>query len=80
MRLMEHFQLLQRVDGLIRRKSTGRPEEFAERLKITRSAMYRRLDDLKSIGAPIKYDRFSRSFYYDEPFRLPFVAGKEYAS
>ncbi len=80
MRLMEHFRLLERADGLIRRKATGRPEEFAARLNLTRSALYRRLDDLKSVGAPIKYCRNSKSFYYDEPFRLPFLATKEYIS
>ena len=77
MRLIEHFHLLERADGFIRRKATGRPEEFAARLNLTRSCLYRRLDDLKSVGAPIKYCRFSKSFYYEEPFRLPFRAGKD---
>jgi len=77
MALIDQIRLLERLDDLIRRKATGTPEDLARRLNLTRSRLYRRIDDLKSTGAPVNYCRFSKSFYYEEPFRLPFKAGKD---
>jgi len=48
------LNLLERADQLIRLEATGTPEDFAEALGISRSSLFRLLDDLKSMKAPLK--------------------------
>ncbi len=70
MTFVEHFRLMQRIHNLIRTKSTGSPKELAERLEISRSALFRYMEDLKTLGATIQYCRFRQSYYYEENFVL----------
>lgn len=69
--LREHIQTLQRIHEHIRRSGTGTPEEFAKRINVTRTTLYRRLDELKAFGAPIRYNKFRGSFYYERPYEFP---------
>lgn len=61
---------LERLDYLIRSKSTGTPDKLASRLGISRSCLYTYLSLLKDLGAPVSYCRKRNSFYYAEPGRL----------
>ncbi len=74
MRLIEHLQLLQRVDLLIRRKATGAPEELAGKLAVSRASVFRHINDLRALGAPIEYCRFRQYYYYEEEYTLSFDA------
>ncbi len=55
---------LKRVDLLITLKSTGTPIEFAEKLSLSVSRLYDILFEMKELGAPIKYSRTCRTYYY----------------
>jgi hypothetical protein len=55
---------------LIKFKRTGTPEEFAERMNISSSFMYRLLNDLKQMGGPIVYCPIKRSYVYAENVEL----------
>jgi len=57
---------LKKMDALIKRKSTGTPHEFARRMDLSESALYEYLVVLKQLGAPVKYCRRRRSYYYSE--------------
>lgn len=70
MNFTDHLSLIKRLHDLIRRKATGSPEELADRLNISRASLYRYINDLKSLGAPIKYNKERRCFGYEEPFDL----------
>ncbi len=72
MSLNQQLQLLKRLHELIRRKATGTPEQLAARLEMSRANMYRYLEELKTFGAPVKYCKFRRCYYYEEPFELKF--------
>ena len=64
MKLIEKLECIERVDGLIRRKSTGRPRELANRLSISESGLYELLNTMKSMGAPIYYCTRRGSYCY----------------
>ena len=68
--IFKQLNRLQQMDQLIRQKRTGNAEEFAEKLQISRRHVYNWLDDLKSYGADIAYNRSLRSFTYLRPYQI----------
>ena len=72
MTLYDRYQLMQRMHYFIRRLGTGPPAEFAQRLLISRSTLFRYLEDLSSFGASIAYDRDRETYYYTNEFNFKF--------
>ncbi len=70
--VMENIRLIEQVDQLIRMKATGKPEEFANRLRISKTKLYRTFNIMKTLGAPIVYDFTSQNFYYDKVVSFKF--------
>jgi hypothetical protein len=70
MNFLQQVEQYQRLHNLIEQSKTGTPQELAEILNISRSKLYLFLDNMKSIDAPIKYDRSLKSFFYDSSFKL----------
>jgi predicted DNA-binding transcriptional regulator YafY len=63
---MKHYlDLLQRLDLSIQQKGTGSPPEFARKMGISERSLYEYLRVLKDLGAPIKFSRQERSYYYE---------------
>jgi predicted DNA-binding transcriptional regulator YafY len=62
----ESFKRIERIDQLIRIKGTGTAEQLAEKLGISRRSVFNLLNEMKEKGAPIKYDQYRGSYYYDE--------------
>jgi predicted DNA-binding transcriptional regulator YafY len=60
-KFLERFQ---RIDDLIYRKSTGTPQQLADRLELSESTLYEYLSVMRSLGAPIAYSRERQSYYY----------------
>jgi ribosomal protein S25 len=58
------------IDKLINQEKTGTPQELAARLKISKSHLFCILKELKECGAPILYDKKSKTYYYDKYFEL----------
>ena len=73
---MKHYlNLLLRLDQFIRQKGTGSPPEFARKMGISERSLYEYLKVLKDLGAPIKWSRQDRSYYYtvEGQFRISFL-------
>lgn len=66
----EQIALLRRLDYFIQRKVSGTPMEIANRLGVSRSSLFRYLDELRNFGAEISYCRDRQCYYYKEPFQL----------
>lgn len=64
MKFVEQIERLQYLEQLIRKKSTGTPEELAERIGVSRSQLYNLISYLNDIGIDIKFSRRLNSFYY----------------
>jgi len=70
MSFIEHLDLLTRMDQWIRRKGTGTPQAFAQRLGLSKASLYRHLDLLTKLGASVAYCRLRQTFYYETEGRL----------
>ena len=65
MKLIDKIQKIERMDLMIRRKGTGKPQEFAERMRIAESTLYEYLKLMKEMGAPINFCRGRNSYKYE---------------
>lgn len=71
MRRLVDLVVLDRLDGLIRRQSTGTPHELAERLEISRSSLFELILYLREeLQAPIQYNKYMQSYIYTYPPRF----------
>lgn len=70
-----YFYRIGIIDGLIQSECTGDAQQLATQLGIARSTLFKYLNDMKELGAPIEYSRQRRTFYYREKgfFMLPFI-------
>lgn len=78
MRFNERVSLIERIDQLIRLKATGTPSSLAERLNISEASLFRIINEMKELDAPISYCIASQSYFYETPvsFRFGFY-GRE---
>jgi len=58
------------MHSLIKRKATGTPEQFANKMNMSRSALMRALNEMKELDAPICYDKIRETYYYCEQVEL----------
>lgn len=73
MSLRTYVNRIQRLDALIRRKSTGPPEELANKLDISERWLYKFLRELKEeFDCPISYDSYRQSYVYEEKGKMEF--------
>ena len=66
----EQIRQVKGLHELIRTKATGTPDDLSQRMNISRATVFRRIDDLKNLGAEIAYDRDRMTYYYLEPYEL----------
>ena len=76
MSVFEKTLKLKDVHKIIKNNIIGTPKEIAEKLEISRSCLYNYIEDLKSIGAEIEYNRTAQYFYYGNNFDLKIVIEK----
>ncbi|GAA4278043.1 hypothetical protein [Aquimarina mytili] len=64
--LIKQIELIERVDRLVRMQATGTPDDFAYKLGISKTKLYRIINVMKQLGAPIEYDHNLQSFVYEK--------------
>jgi len=70
MKAFEQLERLKRMNRLIKDEMTGTPEEFAALLGVCPSHLYRCIEEIKELGAPINFSRSRRTYYYEYEFDL----------
>jgi hypothetical protein len=63
-KLLQQIELIERVDQLIRLRATGPPPILAHRLSISEASLYRLIETLREMGAPIEFSFSSQSYVY----------------
>ncbi len=58
------------MNRLIKDETTGTPEKFAARMGISPSHLYRCIEEIKELGAPINYSRVRETYFYEFEFDL----------
>lgn len=59
------LQRLTRIDHLIRIKGTGTPVQLAGKLGLSERSVYEYLNLMREFGAPIKFDSYRETYYYE---------------
>lgn len=80
MTLIEKLRLIERIDGLIRRKATGSSRDLARRIGMSKSSVYELISLMQELGAEIEYCNNSKTFYYTEnkTLAIGFVDSNKY--
>jgi len=75
---LQKVQVIERVDRLIKLKSTGTAEDLSKRLCISRRSVYNIIELMRNMGAPVEYCLIRRTYYYSYQcdFMLGFVDSK----
>ncbi len=64
MKLVEHFERIKKMNGLIRSGNTGTPSEFAAIIGISQSHLFRYIHELELYGMDIRYSRSMKTYFY----------------
>jgi len=68
--IIHTLERLKQINELIKNKSTGKPKAFSHKIGISESHLYRCINEIKEMGAPIKFCRVQNSYYYAKPFEI----------
>lgn len=73
-KLFSQIELIERLDQLIRLRATGTPKALARKLEISESSLYRLIEMIKEMGAPVKYSVRNQCYFYlgDVDFKCGF--------
>jgi len=63
---------LERLNYLIHIKATGNPKKLSHRLNVSERSLYEYISLLRSLGAPVQYDRTRETYFYDNGFCFSF--------
>lgn len=63
--ITKQIVLIERIDQLIRLKATGSPKSLAKRLAVSEATLFRIIDVMKELNAPIRYDLQEQRYYYE---------------
>jgi len=81
--IMKQIELIERIDRLVRMQATGSPEALACRLRISKTKLYRAINTMRALNAPVVYDMAIQSFVYENEvgFKFGFFSSgvREYA-
>jgi len=70
MKSIKQLERLQQLHQRIEEENTGTPKELAKFMNISERLLYNLIEELKDISAPICYNRSSKTYYYDDDFKL----------
>lgn len=70
MKNLKNLDRLQKLHDLIDQECTGTPLELAEKMDLSRRAIFVLLEQLKDFGAEINYSRKNKTYHYCEDFEL----------
>lgn len=70
MKFLHQVERLKRMHQLIKRKATGTPQQFANRLNLSERRVYQLLKLMKELDAPIYFDRERNSYCYEYEYQL----------
>ena len=68
----EQLDLMERMHLLIRRKATGTPEAFAQKLGYSERQVFRLINTMKERGFPIVYCKQKRTYFYEKEVKFQF--------
>ncbi len=72
MQIKDKLEMLIRLHFLIEQRATGDSIQLARRLNVSKSTLFRYLNELRNFGAPIAFCTEERYYFYESEFELQF--------
>ncbi|BDD07559.1 HTH domain-containing protein [Aureibacter tunicatorum] len=72
MSVIKYLNRIERIDMLIKMKSTGQPQHLADKVGVSKRMIYEIINDMKDLGAPIKYCNYRKSYMYEREGNFKF--------
>ncbi|BFG71376.1 hypothetical protein KACHI17_22570 [Sediminibacterium sp. KACHI17] len=60
------IEQIRKINQLIIKKNTGKPAEMAVKLDCSLTTLFTYLAMMRTMGAPIQYNKFKQTYYYEE--------------
>lgn len=70
MTAIKYINRLKYLDYLVRTRSTGKPEILANKMGVSVRSTYDYINDLKELGAPVRWSVHEESYVYYEEGKL----------
>jgi len=70
MKNLKTLERLQQLHQRIAQENTGSPKELAKFMNISERSLYKLIEHLKDLTAPICYNRINNTYYYTGDFEL----------
>ena len=70
MNTFKQLEEIREAHRIIKNGNSGNSIEFSRKLYVSERKFFKILKELKGMGAPVKYDKFLKKYYYDGPFDL----------
>lgn len=68
MSLLSDLDKLALINQAIKDEQTGDPVQFARKLNVSRSMLYNYIEEIKTLGAKVKYNKANNTYYYENNF------------
>ena len=65
-KLVKGIEIIERIDHLIRLKATGSPVALARKCGVSEASLYRLIETMKQLGAPVEFSRIQQSYIYTD--------------
>jgi len=72
MNLLDRLERIKYVDYLILSKTANSIRDLSARLKTSERQVHNVIKEMREMGAPLKYDRREKRFYYEEDKKFTF--------
>ncbi|AUS05098.1 HTH domain-containing protein [Pseudotamlana carrageenivorans] len=70
MKNLKNLERLQQLHQRISQENTGTPKELAHNMRISERTVYKLIEQLKDLTAPICYNRKRKTYFYCDDFEL----------
>jgi len=67
---LKQIERLKKIHRLIKIENTGTPAELSKKLHISLRQTFLMLEQLKGFDAPLKFNRRTKTYYYEADFEL----------
>lgn len=73
MQLFESIERIRNLHFMIKNEYSGTPTEFARSLGLSKRQLYNVLNEIKSLGADIGYNKVKGTYYYKNGFDIELI-------
>ena len=70
MNTLKQIEQLKKLHGMIKNQTTGSPKMVAKKMHVSERQLYNLLDQLRTMDAPLHFDRRANTYIYTDDFEF----------